>query len=149
MTMNQAQLAQIIAQAVAIALQNPTPLKTRKIGVRYDDGKKINHKAVSTYKAANKFTPKGKVDGMSSRQLDNDVKVAKAFKKLGMNVTPRVDVLTYKAWGLKGMTPVKGSKGVFVKGVGTLFHSGQVARSTTFDYLDKPTAQDASASFPA
>jgi len=133
--MNQAQIAQIVA-AVVVALQTKPALKA-------------SHKAVSTYKAANKFTPKGRVDGQSSRQLDNDVKVAKAFKKLGMNVTPRVDVLTYKAWLAKGLRVKAGQHGVFVKGVGTLFHSGQVSKDTTFDYLDKPATQDASASFPA
>ncbi len=54
--MNQAQLAQIVATVAAVMAQG---------------SKKSSHKAVSTYKAANKFTPKGKIssDGKTKRQL--------------------------------------------------------------------------------
>lgn len=87
------------------------------------------HKKTSSYKAANKYEPKGKInsEGKTERQLKNDVNVAKAFKKAGFIVVPRVDALTYKGWLLKGMRVVPGQHGIFVKGVGTLFHSGQVA----------------------
>jgi hypothetical protein len=81
----------------------------------------------SSYKAANKFTPKHQ-DGLSDRQIKNDVNVAKAFKKQGFLVTPRVDALTYKGWLSKGMRVQAGQKGIWVKGVGTLFHSGQVKK---------------------
>lgn len=86
-------------------------------------------KKATSFKAANKFEPKGKIlsEGKTERQLKNDVNVAKAFKKQGIVVTPRVDALTYKGWLSKGMRVVKGEHGTWVKGVGTLFHSGQVA----------------------
>jgi hypothetical protein len=111
MTVNQAQIAMITAAVIA-ALNAPKG--------------KAKHKPQSSYKPANKFTPKHQ-DGLSDRQITNDVKVAKAFKKAGFIVVPRVDALTYKGWLLKGQRVVKGQHGIFVKGVGTLFHSGQVA----------------------
>ena len=88
--------------------------------------KASNHKKQSSYKPANKFEVKHQ-DGLSERQIKNDVAVAKAFKKAGFTVIPRVDALTYKGWLKKGMRVVPGQHGIYVKGVGTLFHSGQVA----------------------
>lgn len=113
--MNQAQLAAIIATVIAAMDNQPKAAK--------------QHKKQSSYKPANKFEPKGKVasEGKTERQIKNDVAVAKAFKKAGFIVVPRVDALTYKGWLLKGMRVVPGQHGIFVKGVGTLFHSGQVA----------------------
>lgn len=110
-TMNSAQIAAITAAVIAALSATNKPSK---------------HKPQSSYKAPNKFTPKGTVD-KSDRKLVNDVNVAKAFKKAGFIVVPRVDALTYKGWLLKGMRVQKGQKGLWVKGVGTLFHSGQVA----------------------
>lgn len=83
----------------------------------------------SSYKPANKYQPKGKIlsEGKTERQLKNDVAVGKAFAAKGLTVVPRVDVLTYKAWLLKGLRVRTGEKGVYVKGVGTLFHLSQVA----------------------
>lgn len=113
--MNQAQIASITAAVIA-ALNTTKKASTK-------------HKPQSSYKAANKYELKGKIasEGKTELQLSNDVKVAKAFKKAGFTVVPRVDALTYKGWLLKGMRVVPGQKGLFVKGVGTLFHSGQVA----------------------
>ncbi len=116
--MNQAQLAQIVATVVAVMqTQNNQPKAAKQ------------HKKLSSYKPKNDFTPKGKIlsEGKTERQIANDVKVAKAFKKAGFIVVPRVDALTYKGWLSKGMRVVPGQHGIFVKGVGTLFHSGQVA----------------------
>ncbi len=112
--MNQAQIATIIAAVIAQVNAKPKASKS--------------HKPLSSYKAANKFEPKGKIssDGKTERQLKNDVAVAKAFKKAGFTVVPRVDALTYKGWLSKGMRVIPGQHGTWVKGVGTLFHSGQV-----------------------
>ncbi len=116
--MNQAQIAMITAAVVAALNAKPASQ---------------SHKKLSSYKPANKFqNVKSKTDkvlsgGMTERQLMNDVRVAKAFKKAGFIVVPRVDALTYKGWLSKGMRVVPGQHGTWVKGVGTLFHSGQVA----------------------
>lgn len=128
-----AQLAKLLSAAVAL-LTTEQPA----------------HKPVSSYKPANKFEPKGKVssEGRTARQLKNEVLVAKTFAKLGLKVTPRVDVLTFKEWQKKGLRPVKGCHGTFVKGVGTLFHSGQVAPDTQPTKAEM-TAEVASLSFPA
>lgn len=82
----------------------------------------------SSYKPANKHYPKGKIlsEGKTERQITNDVKVAKAFDKQGISVVPRVDCLTYKGWLSKGLRVKSGERGTWVKGVGTLFHLGQV-----------------------
>ena len=112
---NQAQIAAITAAVIA-ALNAP---KGKAKAVK-------SHKPQSSYKPANKFEIKHQ-DGLSERQIQNDVRVAKAFKKAGFTVVPRVDALTYKGWLSKGMRVVPGQHGIFVKGVGTLFHSGQVA----------------------
>jgi len=114
---NAAQTALIAAVTAAVIAQLNAKPKAK------------THKPQSSYKPKNNFTPKGKIlsDGKTARQLDNDVKVAKAFQKQGFTVVPRVDALTYKGWLLKGQRVVAGQKGIFVKGVGTLFHSGQVA----------------------
>lgn len=112
---NQAQIATIVAAVIA-AMNN-----------------KPKHKPQSSYKPANKFqnvkakSDKVLSDGKTERQISNDVAVAKAFKKAGFTVVPRVDALTYKGWLLKGMRVVPGQHGLYVKRVGTLFHSGQVA----------------------
>jgi hypothetical protein len=111
--------AQIQALSTAIAIAVATALNSKK---------QTTHKAVSTYKPASKFIAKGNTSGFSDRQLKNDVAVAKAFKKQGFLVTPRVDCLTYKGWLSKGMRVQAGQRGIFVKGVGTLFHSGQVKK---------------------
>lgn len=118
MTINQAQIAAITAAVIA-ALNTAKPVKS--------------HKPQSSYKPANKYqNVKAKADkvlsdGKTERQIANDVAVATAFKKLGFIVVPRVDALTYKGWLSKGMRVQVGQHGVFVKGVGTLFHSGQVS----------------------
>ena len=113
--MTNAQIAAITAAVIA-ALTASKP-------------KALGHKPISSYKPANKFTPKGKVpsEGRTAKQLSNEVKVAKAFAKQGFQVTPRVDALTYKGWLSKGQRVIPGQHGLFVKGVGTLFHSGQVS----------------------
>lgn len=124
---NQAQIAAIVAAVIA-AMNTPK-------------NKGNTHKKLSSYKPANKFqnvkalSDKVLSDGKTERQISNDVAVAKAFKKAGFIVIPRVDALTYKGWLLKGMRVVPGQKGTFVKGVGTLFHSGQVAPDVV---LSKP-----------
>lgn len=88
---------------------------------------------VSSYKPANKHqNVKAKADkvlseGMTERQIKNDVLVAKAFARQGITVIPRVNALTYKAWLSNEMCVIPGQQGTWVKGVGTLFHSGQVA----------------------
>lgn len=113
---NSAQIAQIVAAVIQAMNAKPT-----------------KHKPQSSYKPANKYqNVKAKADkvlsdGKTERQIKNDVNVAKAFKKLGFIVVPRVDALTYKGWLSKGMRVQVGQHGVFVKGVGTLFHSGQVS----------------------
>lgn len=115
MTINHAQIAAITAAVIA-ALNTAKPTAKQ-------------HKKLSSYKPKNNYEPKGKIlsDGKTERQIANDVAVAKAFKKLGFIVVPRVDALTYKGWLSKGMRVQVGQHGVFVKGVGTLFHSGQVS----------------------
>lgn len=116
--MTNAQIAAITAAVIA-ALNAPKGKST--------------HKPQSSYKPANKYqNVKAKADkvlteGKTERQLANDVAVAKAFKKAGFTVVPRVDALTYKGWLLKGMRVIPGQHGIYVKRVGTLFHSGQVA----------------------
>lgn len=115
--MNDKQIAALIAAIVKIV----------------KDADKPQHKPISSYKAANKNqhvkakTDKVLSDGRTKRQLANDVAVGKAFLKIGLHVTPRVDALTYKAWLSKGFRVIPKERGLFVKGVGTLFHSGQVA----------------------
>lgn len=101
----------------------------------------------SSYKPANKFTPK-RQDGMTDRQIRNDAAVARAFKKAGFTVIPRVDALTYKGWLAKGLRVNKGEKGTWVKGVGTLFHSGQVSPDAQMSKSEM-TAEVAQMSFPA
>jgi hypothetical protein len=121
--MNKSDLAMIVAAVAQV-------LDARQ-------AKKPTFKATSSYKPANKFTPKGPIpsDGATDRQVKNMAAVAKAFAKQGLQVVPKVDALTYKGWLKKGMRVNKGAKGTFVKGVGTVFHAGQVSRDTTFDYL--------------
>jgi len=109
--MTNAQIATIIAAVIAQVNAKPKAAK---------------HTPKSSYKPANKFEVKHQ-DGLSERQIANDVRVAKAFAKAGFTVVPRVDVLSYKGWLSKGMRVVPGQHGIWVKGVGTLFHSGQVA----------------------
>jgi hypothetical protein len=117
--MTNAQIQAITAAVIAALSVTKTPAK--------------QHKKLSSYKPANRFqNVKAKADkvlsdGKTERQISNDVAVAKAFKKLGFTVVPRVDALTYKGWLLKGMRVQSGQHGTFVKGVGTLFHSGQVS----------------------
>lgn len=89
------------------------------------------------------------VDGKTARQLKNDVNVAKAFKKAGFIVIPRVDALTYKGWLSKGMRVVPGQHGIFVKGVGTLFHSGQVATDVQPSKAEMTAEVNQMQSFPA
>ena len=113
--MTNAELTTLVATIVAAINAKPKSTKAAK-----------QHKPQSSYKPANKFEIKHQ-DGLSERQIKNDVNVAKAFAKQGFTVIPRVDALTYKGWLLKGQRVVKGQNGIFVKGVGTLFHSGQVA----------------------
>ena len=114
--MNQQALIAAISVAVAAALKAGNKPAAKQ------------HKPQSSYKPANKFEFKSHgLQGLSARQLDNDVKVAKAFAKQGITVVPRVDALTYKGWLGKGMRVIPGQHGTWVKGVGTLFHSGQVA----------------------
>lgn len=142
--MNQAQLATIIAAVIATINAKP---------------KASGHKAISTYKPANKHqnvkakTDKVLSEGLTERQLSNDVKVAKAFKNKGFSVTPRVDALTYNAWLKVGMRVIPGQHGLYVKGVGTLFHSGQVATdiqpSKAEMRAETAIITDAHASFPA
>lgn len=112
--MNKSQLNAIVAAVVAAMSVQPKASK---------------HVKQSSYKPKNNFTPKGKIlsEGKTERQLKNDVNVAKAFAKQGITVTPRVDALNYNGWLSKGMRVVPGQHGTFVKSVGTLFHSGQVA----------------------
>lgn len=74
--------------------------------------------------------PAMNTDGLSDRQVKNNQAVVRAFKKNGLAVTPRVDVLSYNGWLAKGQRVVKGQKGTYVKGVGTLFHASQVAPDT-------------------
>jgi len=122
--MNTQQIAAITAAVIAALNSGKSP----KV--------KAKHKPISSYKPANKAqhvkakADKVLSDGLTERQLKNDVNVAKAFAKQGFQVTPRVDALTYNGWLKKGMRVVKGQHGTFVKGVGTLFHSGQVAVDT-------------------
>lgn len=115
MTKQNSDLAVIIAAVLAAMNAPKGKVKTA-----------AKHKPQSSYKAANKFEIKHQ-DGLSDRQIKNDVNVAKAFKKAGFIVVPRVDALTYKGWLSKGMRVVPKQHGIWVKGVGTLFHSGQVA----------------------
>ena len=113
--MTNAEMTTLVATIVAAINAKPKSTKAAK-----------QHKPQSSYKPANKFEIKHQ-DGLSERQIQNDVRVAKAFKKAGFTVVPRVDALTYKGWLSKGMRVIPGQHGIFVKGVGTLFHSGQVA----------------------
>lgn len=114
------------AQITAITNAVIAALNAGKSPKNKPSKKAAAHKARSSYKPANKFEIKHQ-DGLTERQIQNDVKVAKAFKKAGFTVVPRVDALTYKGWLLKGMRVVPGQHGIFVKDVGTLFHSGQVS----------------------
>lgn len=60
--------------------------------------------------------------GLTERQIKNDSAVIRAFKKLGVSVTPRKDVMTYNMWLKQGRKVRPGQKArTFVKGVGSLF----------------------------
>jgi hypothetical protein len=72
-----------------------------------------------------KATPQFKrsIDGgLTERQIKNDSAVIRAFKKLGLTVKPRIDVMTYNMWLKQGRKVRPGQKAkAFVKGVGSLF----------------------------
>lgn len=111
--MKKAEINQIVAMLVkALSDANSKPVST-----------------ISSYKAADKYEKKGKIV-QSDRKIRNDVAVTKAFAKQGITVIPRQNVLTYKGWLALGKRVIAGQKGTYVKGVGTLFHSGQVAPDT-------------------
>jgi hypothetical protein len=60
--------------------------------------------------------------GLTERQIKNDSAVIRAFKKLGISVKPRIDVMTYNMWLKQGRKVRPGQKAkAFVKGVGNLF----------------------------
>ena len=60
--------------------------------------------------------------GLTERQIKNDSAVIRAFKKLGLSVTPRKDVMTYNMWLKQNRKVRPGQKAkTFVKGVGSLF----------------------------
>ena len=60
--------------------------------------------------------------GLTERQIKNDSAVIRAFKKLGLQVKPRIDVMTYNMWLKQGRKVRPGQKAkAFVKGVGSLF----------------------------
>lgn len=100
-TLSKSDLAAIIAQAVAQALQDKPKA------------------------AAGKASP-ALVDGKTERQLKLDVAVVRAFKKAGYgNVTPRVDAQTYNRWLAEGFKVKPGEKAVKVKQF-RLFHKSQV-----------------------
>lgn len=99
-TVSKADLAKLIAQAVAAALSNATG--EAKV-------------------AANTI-----VDSKTERQLKTDVAVCRAFKKAGYGeVKPREDVMTYNRWMANGYKVKTGEKSVKVKQF-RLFHKSQV-----------------------
>lgn len=123
--MTNTQIAAITAAVIAALNSGKAPKPSKK---------------ATSYKPANKYEPKGKLlsEGRTERQVKNEVAVAKAFAKQGVSVTPRVDALNYKGWLAKGLRVRKGEHGTWVKGVGTLFHSGQVDVDPTL--TEKPKA---------
>ncbi len=98
-TISKADLAALVAQAVAQALAG---------------------------KAEPKVPANTLVDGKTERQLKTDVAVCRAFKKAGFGqVKPREDVQTYNRWLSQGYKVKTGEKSVKVKQF-RLFHKSQV-----------------------
>jgi hypothetical protein len=87
--------------------------------------KLVANTAASQPKSAKQTTLpfKRSIDGgLTERQIKNDSAVIRAFKKLGLSVKPRVDVMTYNMWLKQGRKVRPGQKAkAFVKGVGSLF----------------------------
>lgn len=111
-TVSKADLAAMIAQAVAAALSNGTH-------------------AVEAKPVANTL-----VDGKTERQLKTDVAVCRAFKKAGFgSVVPRVDCMTYNRWMANGFKVKPGEKSVKVKQF-RLFHKSQV------EFVGAPNKED-------
>jgi len=60
----------------------------------------------------------------SARVSDTDDRVVKAFKRVGIEATPRVDVLTFNKWAEQGLRPKQDERSVRI-GVLRLFHRSQ------------------------
>ena len=96
---------------------------------------KYGIKGVTKGKAVSK--PKVQAAKPKASTWNVEAATVAAFEKAGIaGVTPRVDVLTHKAWEAKGFRAIKGSKAVFVKKPGSkgkglpLFHQSQVEAIT-------------------
>ena len=61
-----------------------------------------------------KETPQEALERIQSGYSKNDLVVIAAFAAQGLDVEPRVDVLTYRAWIGKGRQVQKGEKGLRV-----------------------------------
>jgi hypothetical protein len=63
--------------------------------------------------------------GKTTKQVQNEIACIRAFKKLGIKATPRVDTFTYNIWVSKGYRAKEGTKAVKVANL-RLFHASQV-----------------------
>ena len=99
---------------------------------------------VAKYQAEAVAATKAMGNGKSEVSTKNDLACIKAFKKaLGIVVTPRVDVLSYRLWVEQGYAPVKGSHSVRV-GTLRLFHRTQVEKLTSAQIKEMKDQKSAS-----
>jgi hypothetical protein len=82
--------------------------------------------------------PSATINGKSDQSAKNEAATIRAFKKLGISATPRVDTFTFNIWVSKGFRPKEGSKSVRVNNL-RLFHKSQVRPLTE---VEKQTAKD-------
>lgn len=84
--------------------------------------------------------------GKSERSLKNETLTISAFKrKLGVKVTPHVDVFSFTKWTERGFRPIEGTKAVKVKNL-RLFHKSQVRPMTAEEKAKLAADQKAFAS---
>ena len=84
------------------------------------------------------------VAGKSERSIKNEIAVVRAFKAKGFgNVTPHVDVKTFKKWMLDGLRPMEGSKSLRVGNL-RLFHKSHL-RPLTMEEKQAAKAQSEAA----
>lgn len=119
-TLDMAQLAQMIAQAVAQSNGKASPAKPSK---------KAGRQPISRNEA-----------GLSAKQIENEKAVKTAFKRAGFGtVVPKVDVKTFNLWKAEGFIPKEGEKSLKVKQF-RLFHRSQVTKMEAQE-VEEPTSE--------
>ena len=141
MKINAAQIALIVAAVVTALEAQDKPVTARNIKARLA----AHRKAAARFPLRKATKPSKPVksdpvrpivfnnqrnDAQRSNEkaIKNEVAVVAAFLKAGFtDISPRKNVLSFNGWDVAGFRP-RPKTGVFVKGVGTLFHVSSVVK---------------------